>query len=712
MVYAACAAGMVKISIAWNGETRGFREVPTLPDWGPWNRGAGRMRRILFITGQLAEEELRQQVRAIMKRERFTAGVLSVPVTIASLLSAKWLVKYFQKHSLPKCPGSDGTWTRICVPGWSRGDFRLLEEELGVPVVRGPKDLRELPEFFRSGAMDGQVGGQSSGKVDATDAVLPKSRNVRRVTDAEYGAYSVRLFARISHASRRSLREISELIQKYDFDRADVVVLSCDTGRAWPQLPQVIRMLRETGFRVGIDSRSHEDVDLAIRCGVHFVFGVHSEERQRILNSGILREFGLISEEWRTEEKRLAAEVSPVASDTGTGGLDAGARESVTQSRGTEGNTRDNDGNTEDTDSPFVGAVEVCTLVIVPDTAGTSQGLEDAIAQLDACGTSYMIDPGLSPVSFGFGESLGRFLALRWSHPNVELMMNLGAFMERTDGDPTGMLIVLLGFCEEQRIWAAMVSPASERMRSVLSECDHARRMFHYALWRRVLPRYLEPGLSPIRERNCYEYTPAQLDELARRLKDPNYRLFVSEGELHAVADHLHVKSKDPYLLYELLKLQGVREQDPDYAFYLGYELAKAHTAMTLHKTYRQDEALNWGLHTIPEPTRRERRHERLRLRREFGLDEEQSSNSKKSPEPESHLTPLQRREFEEYLRQDEALRRAFEDSHYGKAAESKPAATSENGEKSDGAGEMEKIEEIKEMRETAGRRKRGESRD
>ncbi|MDO4558401.1 MAG: hypothetical protein Q4C47_05505 [Planctomycetia bacterium] len=321
--------------------------------------------------------------------------------------------------------------------------------------------------------------------------------------------------------------------------------------------------------------------------------------------------------------------------------------------------------------------------MIVPDTAGTSQGLEEAITELDATGMNYIVDPGLSPVSFGFGESLGRFLALRWQHPNVELMMNLGSLIERTDGDPTGMLIVLLGFCEEQRIWSAMVSPSTERMRTVLSECDHARRMFHYALWRRVLPQHLEPGLSPIREQDCYEYTPDQLDELAERLRDPNYRLFVSEGELHAVADHFHVKSKDPYLLFELLRAQGTRELDPDYAFYLGYELAKAHTAMTLHKTYRQDESLNWGFHTIPEPTRRERRYERLRLRRELGLDGSEESARERSPSATPRrdtleLTPLQRQEFDEYLRRDEALRQAFEDSHYGKAASAEKSVESE----------------------------------
>lgn len=40
---------------------------------------------------------------------------------------------------------------------------------------------------------------------------------------------------------------------------------------------------------------------------------------------------------------------------------------------------------------------------------------------------------------------------------------------------------------------------------------------------------------------------------------------------------------------------------DASHAFYLGYELAKAVTALTLGKNYEQDRALRWGFLTVPE---------------------------------------------------------------------------------------------------------------
>ena len=48
--------------------------------------------------------------------------------------------------------------------------------------------------------------------------------------------------------------------------------------------------------------------------------------------------------------------------------------------------------------------------------------------------------------------------------------------------------------------------------------------------------------------------------------------------------------------------------RDASHAFYLGYELMKAKTALTLSKTYRQDQALDWGFLTEPEVSHRARK--------------------------------------------------------------------------------------------------------
>jgi hypothetical protein len=56
------------------------------------------------------------------------------------------------------------------------------------------------------------------------------------------------------------------------------------------------------------------------------------------------------------------------------------------------------------------------------------------------------------------------------------------------------------------------------------------------------------------------------------------------------------LRDTDPFRLFDQM---GVSEAS--HAFYLGFEMMKARTALTLSKTYRQDQALEWGFLTVPE---------------------------------------------------------------------------------------------------------------
>jgi dihydropteroate synthase len=67
----------------------------------------------------------------------------------------------------------------------------------------------------------------------------------------------------------------------------------------------------------------------------------------------------------------------------------------------------------------------------------------------------------------------------------------------------------------------------------------------------------------------------------------------------------LHLSDTDPFRLFEQLLATHPKNVDPSHAFYLGYELAKATTALTLGKEYQQDESLHWGFLTVPEQSHR-----------------------------------------------------------------------------------------------------------
>jgi hypothetical protein len=98
------------------------------------------------------------------------------------------------------------------------------------------------------------------------------------------------------------------------------------------------------------------------------------------------------------------------------------------------------------------------------------------------------------------------------------------------------------------------------------------------------------------------------LAELQRRIRDPNWRIFAENGLIYALNNNSFLSGPDPFELFDLMKVA-----DPSHAFYLGYELMKAKTALTLGKTYRQDQELQWGFLTEPEESHLARRRPRAR---------------------------------------------------------------------------------------------------
>ncbi len=249
-----------------------------------------------------------------------------------------------------------------------------------------------------------------------------------------------------------------------------------------------------------------------------------------------------------------------------------------------------------------------CEVVVVPDVPSTMQGLDDTIEFLAERRVPLRIDPVLEPIGFGFAASLGRYLAVRKRFPDAQMMMGIGNLTELTDADSAPINVLLLGICQELGIRSVLTTQVINWARSSVRECDLARRLVHYAINQRRLPKHVEPRLVMLRDVQTAAQGPDVLQRLADSIKDHNVRLFAESGQLHAISAGLHLTDADPFELFEQLQRALPRPVDAGHAFYLGYELAKALTALTLGKEYRQDEALDWGLLTRREISHRERK--------------------------------------------------------------------------------------------------------
>jgi dihydropteroate synthase len=447
-------------------------------------------RRLLFVTGKLAEPALRRVLADLAPRAGFVPEVAVLPITVAALATTDWVARHL---SAP--PGVE----RVILPGFCRGAAAAVADACGVPAEHGPKDLRDLPEFF----------GHRTG--------LPPG----------YGGYDIAVLAEINHAPRPPRDELLALARRHRADGADVIDLGCDPGATWAGVGDAVKALHGEGLRVSIDSLNVAEIAAAARAGAELVLSVNATNRH-------------------------------AASDWG---------------------------------------VEV---VAIPDTPADLGGLDTTLDALAKAGVPFRIDPVLEPIGFGFAASLGRYLDARRRYPDAEMMMGVGNLTELTDVDSAGVNVLLAGFCQEVGIRSVLTTEVINWCRSCVRELDLARRLVSYAVRERVLPKRLEPDLVLLRDPKLYELGDEALRELAARITDRNYRLFAERGELHVMNGQMHLRGTDPFALFAEVERRDAK-MDAAHAFYLGYELAKAVTALTLGKTYTQDQALRWGFLTVPE---------------------------------------------------------------------------------------------------------------
>jgi dihydropteroate synthase len=242
-------------------------------------------------------------------------------------------------------------------------------------------------------------------------------------------------------------------------------------------------------------------------------------------------------------------------------------------------------------------------VVVVPDKIGSLDGLDESVNYLEKHNIAYRIDPILEPIGFGFAASLGRYLETRRRYPEARMLMGVGNLTELTDADSAGINTLLIGFCAELSIGSVLTTSVGVWARTSVKEIDLARRLADYAVRTRSLPKRIEPGLVMLRDPGRNRIGGENLAELAARIRDPNWRIFVEDHKIHVMNNKNYFTGDDPFELFDRMNVT-----DASHAFYLGYELMKAKTAATLDKSYRQDQALSWGFLTEAEPSRHARR--------------------------------------------------------------------------------------------------------
>lgn len=246
-------------------------------------------------------------------------------------------------------------------------------------------------------------------------------------------------------------------------------------------------------------------------------------------------------------------------------------------------------------------------LVVIPDDPVNLDTMWETAEYLKDQGRPFRLDPILEPIGFGFAASLARYFETRRIDPVTPIMMGIGNLTELSDVDSAGVNFLLAAICQELRIHSVLTTQVINWARTSVREFDLSRRLVKYAIEHQVPPKRLSPELILLRDPRVHELGEDALRTLAGQLKDRNVRIFIERGELHMMNRDGYWHGTDPFELFDQLLSAG-GELDASHSFYLGYELCKATTALTLNKQYQQDQALRWGFLTIPEISVHERR--------------------------------------------------------------------------------------------------------
>ncbi len=231
------------------------------------------------------------------------------------------------------------------------------------------------------------------------------------------------------------------------------------------------------------------------------------------------------------------------------------------------------------------------TPVLIPARHKDLDSLDRAIAGMKSRGRVFLVDPILDPIHFGFADSLVRYHETRRRHPDVEMLMGVGNLTELTHADTVGMNAMLLGICSELGVRAILATQVSKHACKAVREADLARRILFAAREMDSLPKLINDGLMALHERKPFPYTQEELKEFWKAIRDPSFRIQISQEGINIFnRDGFH-SATDPFELYPQL---GV-DHDGGHAFYLGVELGRAQIAWQLGKRYNQDEPLDWG---------------------------------------------------------------------------------------------------------------------
>ena len=196
---------------------------------------------LIFLTGKLARVSLEKVLSDISLKNEFTYEVVDIGVNVAALATIDIIIKKVKIDRVKKA-------TKIIIPGRCKGDIESLSKHFCKKCVRGPEELKDIPNFL---GLQGK--------------------------DLDLSKYDTKIFGEITEAPNMKIEQIIKQAKQYKKDGADIIDIGCLPSTKFPHLSETVQELKNEEFIVSVDSIDTNDLLTGAKAGADFLLSLQEK---------------------------------------------------------------------------------------------------------------------------------------------------------------------------------------------------------------------------------------------------------------------------------------------------------------------------------------------------------------------------------------------------------------------------------------------------
>ncbi|WP_457741831.1 dihydropteroate synthase-like protein [Thermococcus sp.] len=497
--------------------------------------------RILLVTGKLAEP--------IVKKYGKGCDVFVTPVSVAAFLTPELIVRYLKKSGI-----KSEDYDLILIPGLVRGSAQLIEDEIGIPAFKGPKNAMDLPAVLRAVRKGFKLSKERPADELFSLSGLKKVEDIRnRTRDKRYiekalkkpwnilignlpvgRDFPARILGEVVDAPKLGVEKTVEKALYYLREGADIIDIGMVAGETnldfIEEIPAIRERIGENGFDVPIsfDSLNKAEIEGALSYADLFLSVDESNLEELVTRKPVV----LIP----TNQKRGFFPTKPFE-------------------------------RVEFLERLKEKALDLGYKTLIPD-------------------------PILEHVPH-LARSIRAFHLYRERNPKDVLLAGVGNVVELYDADSVGMNALLAGMARELSISLLLTTETSAKAKGSVRELRRAVDMNLFDM-----PKDLGFSLLILKEKRAQEWkfeSAKKILEAKERpvqLEQVYFRIWVEGGKIwvnayRGMEEILTVVGDEPNAIIDTILERF--EISPRHAFYLGRELEKAYAALKLRRSYVQE---------------------------------------------------------------------------------------------------------------------------